>query len=117
MTIEQLTKALATIPAFHGKNKIVYNAFRVSDDAKAKNPPPPLPYLQIFEDRSETFAADGIAYFATLVVVLRLYTALKSQLLEQAVELKLTENDIYFTKNCDYLENDQAFLAEYWMSL
>ena len=117
MTIEQLTKALATIPAFHGKNKIVYNAFRVSDDAKAKNPPPPIPYIQIFEDRNETFAADGIAYFSTPIVSVRLYTRIKSQLLEQTVEEKLTENNVYFTKECDYLENDQAFLAEYLISL
>lgn len=117
MTLSEFMQMLATIPEFTGPKKVVYNASVIPNAPVGKTEPLALPYLRVFEEQENTFAADGIVYYSTKTVTVRLYTAKKDQILEAKVEAKLTGAGLYYTKINDYLSSDQAFVAEYALAI
>lgn len=74
---------------------------------------PALPYiLYIFPDEGG-FGADNINYQPTTAVQVELYSKLRDTDSEAKIEAKLTDNEIYYTKDSTYLDDQKAWMTVY----
>lgn len=67
---------------------------------------PPLPYGVYYAGPNNPFAADGVAYFSSQQYTLELYSRDKDPELEARVEAALTEAEIFFEKDEEYLSSE-----------
>lgn len=117
MTLSELTQMMKEISELSGPKKVVYNSSVIPNAPIGKAEQLALPYLRIFEEGDNTFSADGIVYYSSTALSVRLYTAKKDQALEAKVEAKLTEAGLFYTKGNDYFSSDQAYVAEYALAI
>ena len=99
MTLAELKTKLATtgIP-------VSYSSLPI-DQATAK------PYICYYQDSINPFAADGIVYYSTKVIIVRLYTEKRNELTEGLVETALT--GIFYTKSISYLDDQKIYEITY----
>ena len=104
MTLQELHTILTGITGF--ADKVAYRAFPV--DAA-----PPLPFIAYIETGANNFAADGVVYAAAHQVQVELYTAERDLNSEALVEKALTDNNIYYTKDIAYLDDELCYMIIY----
>lgn len=117
MTLSEFMKMMGTIPELSGPKKVVYNSSIIPNAPVGKTEQLAPPYLRVFVENENTFAADGIVYYSSKQLTVILYTAKKDQALEAKVEAKLTEAGLFYTKGNDYFSSDQAYVAEYALAI
>ena len=92
MTLAGLKTLLETT-----KYSVAYQSFPESDV-------PDMPFICFAEVGSDNFAADGKVYLPVKVVEVQLFTKKKDTTAEAAVESAL--QDLYWTKECEYIEDE-----------
>lgn len=87
-------------------DKVAYYAF-------PEGQAPELPFIvYIFPDEAG-FGADNINYQPTTSVQVEFYSRLKDPTQESLIEAALTANEIYYTKDSTFLEDEQAWMTVY----
>lgn len=108
MTQKELFDILKTATGF--ANKVAYRAFPVGNA-------PALPFICFLATSDDSFAADGVRYYASTRYVVELYTENREQTAEDAVELALTTNGIFFDKEITYLDSEKCYMIEYLLEV
>lgn len=108
MTLTELKQTLTAITGF--ADKVTYYAW-------PEGTAPALPFICFFETGADNFAADGIVFCSSPSVSIELYTKLKDEVTEGAVEAALTAADLYFTKQEQYLGDEKCYLVLYTVNL
>ena len=67
---------------------------------------PKLPYGVYYAGPSNPFAADGVVYYSSQRYTLEVYSRDKDPELEARVEAALTQAEIFFEKDEEYLESE-----------
>lgn len=75
--------------------------------------PPDLPYIVYLVDDSESFSADNVTYHYEDNYNIELYSERKDPIREALVEAALTENDIYFEKEEDWIVSEEMYRVVY----
>ena len=106
---DQLPGILTSVPGFSATN-VAYYAFPVSQA-------PGLPFITYFYGTETALKADGINYYTTTHIFVELYTKTKDIATELAIEQAFTSNGIDFTKESQYLADEQDYITVYEMDL
>lgn len=117
MKLSEFMNLMESIPELSGPKKVVYNSSVIPNALTGKAEQVALPYLRVFEENDNTFAADGVVYYRSATLSVRLYTVRKDPALEAKVEAKMTDAGLFFTKQNDYFSADQAYVAEYALAI
>ena len=117
MTLSEFMALMGSIPELSGPKKVVYNSSVIPNAPVGQEEQLALPYLRVFEETDNAFSADGIVYYKTTSLSVRLYTAKKNQELEAKVATKMTEAGLFYTKRNDYFSSDQAYVAEFTLAI
>lgn len=104
MNAEKLRGILEGISGY--SDKVTYWQWPVSEA-------PSLPFICFYNIPSTTFAADNKAYYCGDVFNIELYTKFKDVAQEALVEAALYSNDLYFTKEPIYLEDELVWEVVY----
>jgi hypothetical protein len=104
MTLEEVKTILEGIEGF--EDKVTYYAWPV-------NEAPALPFLCYVENRAQNFGADNKVYYSAREIAVELYTETKSPEDEALVEAALTAEDIFWTKEEEYLDDEQCWMITY----
>ena len=75
--------------------------------------PPAMPYGVYFDDHTDNFAADGIAYAVVFHVNIELYVRQRDQGLEGRLEDILTAADLYWDKAAVYIDSERFYQVAY----
>ncbi|MEH2937955.1 hypothetical protein [Lawsonibacter sp. JLR.KK007] len=75
--------------------------------------PPAMPYGVYFDDHTDNFAADGIAYAVFFHVNIELYVRQRDQGLEGRLEDILTAADLYWDKAAVYIDSERFYQVAY----
>lgn len=75
--------------------------------------PPKMPYGVYFDDYTENFAADDIAYVVVRHFYIELYTRQRNPALESRLEDVLTGAGFYWDKDCSYIDSERFFQIYY----
>lgn len=102
--LEELKRILKSIPGF--ENKVAYRSFPVG---KA----PALPFICYLETGTDNFYADNKVYKYASVVDIELYSRLRDISSEDLIEEKLEENNITWTKDIEYLDDEKCYETIY----
>ena len=108
-TRDQIPDIIKTVPAFTDAN-VAYFAFNVENA-------PGLPFITYVYGQETALKADGINYYTTTHIFVELYTRIKDIALEQALEAAFTAAGIDFTKQSEFLADDQDWCTVYEMDL
>lgn len=87
-------------------DKVAYYAF-------PEDTAPELPFIVYIFPNEDGMGADNVNYLPVTSVQVELYTRLKDTAQEALVEAALTSNNIYYTKDSTYLEDEQAWMTVY----
>lgn len=104
MTIAEVGNMLKSITGF--TNKVAYYSFRESENIK-------LPIICYFTPNNRPFGADGKTYYSSNVFKIELYTKLKDETTEGLVEAKLNDNNIYYSKESTFLQDEDCWMTIY----
>lgn len=104
MTLAQLATLLEGIPGFIGK--VAYRAFPIGEA-------PDLPYVTFLERNSENFVADNSVFYPQTSVDIELYTECKDTVTESLVESALTDSELVWSKDEDYLDSEDCYMIVY----
>ena len=85
---------------------VAYQHFDVGDDVE-------MPFITYQEVTSNNFVADGKVYAAISHLYVTLWTSKKDIASEQKLEKVLDDNDIPWSKNESYLEEERCFEITY----
>lgn len=69
------------------------------------------PYVCYFQDSSNNFAADGIVYYSSKVIVVRLYTEKRNEETEALIEDALL--GIFYSKSISFLDDQKIYEISY----
>lgn len=75
--------------------------------------PPAIPYGVYFDDRTENFGADGIAYLVVRHFNIELYVRQRDPELESRLESVLTGAGFFWDKDADYIESERFYQISY----
>ncbi|MBQ0113818.1 MAG: hypothetical protein KBT03_11870 [Bacteroidales bacterium] len=81
-----------------------------------RNAPGGFPYYVYFSESTETFKADNISFVNIPTVFIELYTKDKDIVLEKKMESILKENDMPYTKEETFLDDEEGHLVIYTTS-
>lgn len=109
MTQKEIFKILKSIGL-----PITYYQWQEGD---ANNPIPSLPYLVYYYPSSEAESADNKGFTKIDRLNLELYTKTKDFKVEEKVEKVLNDNDLYFTRQETYLNDEHMFEVLYEMEI
>jgi len=104
MTIPQMKTLLESVNGFD--KKVVYYEWPI-------NEAPALPFVCFFSASETAFAADNINYYSVPRFAVELYTKTRDLTTEALFESKFRENDIYFTKGTEYLNDERCWVTVY----
>lgn len=104
MTLADLNLILNSIDGFSGK--VAYRSFPV-DEA------PQLPFITYYENYANNFSADGIVHFSAPHVTIELYTEARDLASEQKIENALTTNNLFYTKDITYVDDEKCYMVIY----
>lgn len=104
MTLPELGKELESIDGF--KSKVAYRSF-------PENEAPGLPFICYLANDSNNMFADNIAYIKKSEVDIELYSRFKDMASEKAIEDKLDELMLPFTKNEIYINEEKCYQIVY----
>lgn len=104
MTIAQVYTMLTSITGF--SDKVVYWAW-------PENKAPKLPFICYHTPDDNNFGADNAVFYAAKHFIIELYTKFKDETSEGLIEAKLTANDIYYTKQSSYLDDEKCYFTTY----
>lgn len=102
--LEKLKEILESITGF--EKKVAYRAFPEKEAPK-------LPFICYLETGANTFYADNKVYSSTDIVDIELYSKYKDKKSEQLIEKALADNNITWTKDRQYLENEKCYETIY----
>lgn len=85
------------------------------EEIKAENIKPP--FICFYYDRSDDFYADNSNYQKIVNLVIELYSDSKDFALEQTIEQILNENELTYTKNETFIEDELLFMEVYEMEV
>lgn len=108
-TRDQLPGILTGIPGFSSDN-VTYYAFPVS---KA----PGLPFMVYFYSEERAVYADGVNFWTATHIYVEFYSKLRDTATERRIEQALTTNGIAFTKDSQYLDDEQDYVTVYEFDL
>lgn len=108
-TRDQLAGILTGIPGFSSDN-VTYYAFPVS---KA----PGLPFIVYFYGAENSLYADGINFWTVTHIYVEHYSKLRDTAGEWRIEQALTTNGIPFTKDSQYIDDEQDYVTVYEFDL
>lgn len=108
-TRDQLAGILTGIPGFSADN-VTYYAF---PEAKA----PGLPFLVYFYGAETPLNADGVNFWTVTHIYVEFYSKLRDMATELAIEQAFTTNGIAFTKDSQYLDDEQDYVTVYEFDL
>jgi len=75
--------------------------------------PPALPYGVYYDDGTENFEADDIAYAAIRIWRIELYVRQRDPALEERLEDILTAADLFWDMGADYIESERFYEVSY----
>lgn len=75
--------------------------------------PPQMPYGVYFDDSTDNFEADNIAYVVIRHFNIELYVRQRDQDLEGRMEKILTDADLYWDKDSTYVASERFFKISY----
>lgn len=75
--------------------------------------PPSMPYGVYFDDSTNNFAADDIAYLVVRSFNLELYTRQRDPELEERMEALLDGAGLYWDKYVNYIDSERFFQISY----
>lgn len=104
MTIADINTLLNNITGFRGK--VTYRSFK-------EGSAPALPFICFYVDETDNFKADDKAYLKRQVVLIELYTKLKSPATEELVEAALDAAGIPWDYSESYIESESVYLITY----
>lgn len=108
MTLQEFNSMLINIQGFSA-SKVAYRLYPEKT--------PAMPFIVYFENASDNFAADGIAYSLIKRIQLELYTKKKDLITEGKVESALTSAGIFFQKNEEYLSDEKCYQIIYELEI
>lgn len=94
-------------------NSIVGFAGKVVFYAWPEKQAPALPYICYLFPDEDGFGADNENYLPRTSVQVELYSRLKDPESEAKIEATLKANEIYYTKDSTYLDDQQAWMTVY----
>lgn len=100
----ELKRILKSIPGF--ENKVAYRAFPV-------NKAPALPFICYLETNANNFYADGKVYKSASVVDIELYSRNRDTMSENLIEDTLERNEITWTKDIEYIDDQKCYEVIY----
>ena len=104
MTAQQLSNILETIPGFD--DRVAMNSFPEGEA-------PELPWIVYRQISANRFLADNRVYYNSPVFVIELYTEVKSQDTEKALESALASAELIWTKDEEYLDSERCYMITY----
>lgn len=104
---EDLYSMLEGIQALNGK--VTYRLWKV---APGKEPPKP-PYVAFYSPRERTFKADNVVYYSISHYQIELYSYETAPDIEAAIEAALNDAEIVWSKNKEYLDDQQVWCVIY----
>lgn len=104
MTIPQMKTLLESVNGF--ANKVTYYEWPL-------NEAPALPFVCFFSASETDFAADNINYYSVPRFAVEVYTKLRDLDTEALFETMFRNNDIYFTKGTEYLNDERCWVTVY----
>lgn len=108
MTLSEFNTILTGIAGY--SEKVAYYAFPEKEA-------PALPFICWMEASVDTFPADGIVYHSAHGLRVELYTKTKNTTEEEKVEAALTAAGIFFTKECQHIDDEKCWLTLYSMEV
>lgn len=75
--------------------------------------PPKLPYGVYFDDSTNNFEADNIAYVVIRNFNIELYVRQRDPDLEGRLEAILTDAELYWDKDADYIDSERFYQISY----
>lgn len=75
--------------------------------------PPQMPYGVYFDDHTDNFMADNIAYLVVRHVVIELYVRQRDPKLEERLEAVLTGAGLYWDKSATYIDSERFYQISY----
>lgn len=102
--LNRLREILESIPGF--RNKVAYRAFPVG---KA----PRLPFICYLQTGTNNFFADNKVYKTSKEVDIELYSQLRDEVSEELIEEALNDNNITWTKDIEYLDDEKVYEVIY----
>lgn len=75
--------------------------------------PPAMPYGVYFDDRTDNFEADNIAYCVVRHFVLELYTRQRDPALEDRMEAVLGGAELFWDKDAVYVDSERFYQISY----
>lgn len=69
------------------------------------------PYICFSESNAVNFAADGKVYYSRKYIAIKLYTNIRDEVSEGKIETAL--NNMFWTKQIDYIDNQQIYEITY----
>lgn len=79
--------------------------------------PPKPPYGVYYDDYTDNFAADNIAYHTIQHVWVELYAPRRSREAEEKIEAALTGAGLYWDRSSDYIESERLWRTRYEMEV
>lgn len=106
MTLEELKNVLSS--AFPGK--VCYRAWKTGTE-------PNLPWVCYYETGEVAEPADNVAYESFSEITVELYSETKDEASENALESALTSAEIYYEKECTYIDSEKLYETIYTMEV
>ena len=82
-----------------------------------KNEVPPMPFITYFEEGSDNFGADGMAYLQVKQMRVDLWTVKKDIAREALIESVLDEAGIFWQKSCEADDDEHCQKTTYTMEV
>lgn len=102
MTLTEMKTLLQSVTGF--TDKVVYYEWPLSEA-------PALPFVCFYSPNETAFAADNINYYSVPRFSVGVYTKNREPSIEALFEDKFRDNNIYFTKEIEYLEDDRCWVT------
>lgn len=78
---------------------------------------PDMPFVTIFENGTDNFAADNKVYHIRRVISVELYTRQKSPTDEAKLEKIFNDNDLFWNKTDTHLDDENAYEVLYTLEV
>lgn len=104
MTSEQMRALLEGVNGF--ADKVTYWEWPIGES-------PSLPFVCFFSNEDTEFAADNINYYARQRFAVELYSKYRDRATEALFEAAFKENNLYYTKEAEYLADERCWVTVY----
>ena len=104
MTLTEIKTLLEGIEGF--SDKVTYYAWPVGEA-------PSLPFLCYVETGADNFGADNKVYYSARRIDVELYTQNKSSNDEALVDAALTNAEIFWSKDEEFLDDEKCWMITY----